>query len=335
MTGTAIDWYRVPVDKDTMQRLNTRSDLRGLLQTLGFLALITLTAATAVYSAAHWPWPLTLLIVFTHGTFFAFMLNGFHELCHQSVFRSRRLNTLFLWIFSFIGWYNHVKFINSHMRHHRYTLFPPDDMENVLPLRFSVKSFFASGFIHVAGFRAVMGEFLRHASGRLTADRWENMIYPESDPVARRQLFNWSRFTLAGHVAIVAVSLHYGQWMIPVVTTFARFYGEWLMYLCNNTQHVGLQDNVPDFRLCARTIHINPFLRFLYWHMNYHIEHHMYAAVPCYNLRKLHLLLKPDLPPTPNGLAAAWREIAAIMHRQDADPKYQYIPPCPEPRILS
>ena len=59
---------------------------------------------------------------------------------------------------------------------------------------------------------------------------------------------------------------------------------------------------VPDFRLSTRTFYINdpkrsalnplswPFrlVRFWYWHMNFHIEHHMYAAVPCYNLEKLH-----------------------------------------------
>lgn len=32
--------------------------------------------------------------------------------------------------------------------------------------------------------------------------------------------------------------------------------------------------------------------------MNYHIEHHMYARVPCYNLEKLHNYVKHDLPPT-------------------------------------
>ena len=44
----------------------------------------------------------------------------------------------------------------------------------------------------------------------------------------------------------------------------------------------GLQDYVPDFRLCYRRFLVNPVVRFLYWHMNFHIEHHMYAAVPCY-----------------------------------------------------
>ena len=42
----------------------------------------------------------------------------------------------------------------------------------------------------------------------------------------------------------------------------------------------------------------------------------MYAAVPCYNLGRLHRLIKHDLPPCPHGLAATWLEIAAIQKRQ-------------------
>ena len=81
-----------------------------------------------------------------------------------------------------------------------------------------------------------------------------------------------------------------------MLITLAPFYGGWLLYLCNNTQHVGLQDYVPDFRLCTRTIRLHPFVQFLYWHMNFHTEHHMYAAVPCYHLGKLHRAIAHDLP---------------------------------------
>ena len=138
--------------------------------------------------------------------------------------------------------------------------------------------------------------------------------------------------SLVRHLVIVVVSLYYGQWMIPVVITMARFYGDGLMMLCNTTQHIGLKDNVPDFRICSRTVHLNPFLRFLYWHMNYHIEHHMYATVPCYNLGRLHQLIEKDLPPTPRGLVEAWSQISVIMKRQEKDPGYQYVPPVPAPR---
>jgi len=88
---------------------------------------------------------------------------------------------------------------------------------------------------------------------------------------------------------------------------------------------------VPDFRLCCRTFTLNPVVRFLYWQMNYHTEHHMYAAVPCYNLKHLHALIRHDLPPCPDGIIAVWREIAAIQLRQEKDPMYKHQPPLPSP----
>ena len=62
--------------------------------------------------------------------------------------------------------------------------------------------------------------------------------------------------------------------------------------------------------------HAHPLVQFLYWHMNFHIEHHMYAAVPCYNLAKLHRAIQHDLPPTPVGIVATWQEIIAILRKQ-------------------
>ena len=94
-----------------------------------------------------------------------------------------------------------------------------------------------------------------------------------------------------GHVLLVVGSLYMGWWQLPVLVTLGSFYGGFLFLLCNNTQHIGLSDNVADFRLCTRTILLNPIVRFLYWHMNFHIEHHMYAAVVSFrNLLALVLL---------------------------------------------
>ena len=63
--------------------------------------------------------------------------------------------------------------------------------------------------------------------------------------------------------------------------------------------------------------------------MNFHIEHHMYAAVPCYNLGKLHRLIRHDLPECPRGLVASWSQIGDILERQKSDPSYQYVPELP------
>ena len=128
---------------------------------------------------------------------------------------------------------------------------------------------------------------------------------------------------------VVAQALFTGWWMLPVLITLAPFYGGLLLFLCNNTQHVGLQDEVEDFRLCTRTIYLNPLVQFLYWHMNYHIEHHMYAGVPCYKLARLHGAINHELPYTANGLYETWSIIIAILNRQKQEPRYQFVPELP------
>jgi fatty acid desaturase len=86
---------------------------------------------------------------------------------------------------------------------------------------------------------------------------------------------------------------------------------------------------VPDYRLCCRTILLNPFLRFVYWQMNYHTEHHTYALVPCYNLGKLHTHIKTDLPHCPVGLCETWGQLSEILKQQQVDPLYRYVPELP------
>ena len=92
-----------------------------------------------------------------------------------------------------------------------------------------------------------------------------------------------------------------------------RLYGTWHMVLTGLLQHVGLADNVIDHRLNTRTVYMNPISRFIYWNMNYHVEHHMFPMVPYHALPRLHELIKHDLPaPNPSiwhayrgGLAGA------------------------------
>ena len=73
---------------------------------------------------------------------------------------------------------------------------------------------------------------------------------------------------------------------------------------------------------------LNPVLEFLYWHMNWHTEHHMYAGVPCYNLKQLHHAVKDDMP-KPRSLLGAWREMLEIWERQKREPSYQFDTPLP------
>jgi fatty acid desaturase len=54
---------------------------------------------------------------------------------------------------------------------------------------------------------------------------------------------------------------------------------------------------------------MNPISRFLYWNMNYHVEHHMFPMVPYHALPKLHETIKHDLPaPDPVDLGRLSRD---------------------------
>ena len=325
--GAKVRWYRTPLPRETLNELNRRSDFKGFAQTLGYLGLLTLSGGLAWYSSANWPWPLTLLLLFAHGTFYGFTVNGFHELCHRTVFRTRAINEFFVQVFAFLGMHNTAYFRASHLLHHQFTLHPPDDLEVILPLTFSHSCFLKVAFVNPQALWYRLKSLWRWSRGRLGSDYERDVLFTTA--LRRRALFRQARFTLGGHLLIALVSLASGQWMPVLLLTLANFYGQWLLFLCNNTQHVGLMDNVADYRLCTRTFIPNRFIRFLYWHMNWHIEHHMYAGVPCYNLSRLHAAIRHDLPPCPRGLVATWREIVAIMQRQLREPEYQFVPPLP------
>ncbi|HEY5206353.1 MAG TPA: fatty acid desaturase, partial [Roseiarcus sp.] len=81
-------------------------------------------------------------------------------------------------------------------------------------------------------------------------------------------------------------------------------------------------EDVLDHRLNARTVYMNPIFRFLYWNMNYHVEHHIFPTVPYHALPKLHQAIKADCPtPYPSSIAA-YREIIPTLRRQLKEPTY-------------
>jgi fatty acid desaturase len=318
-----ISWYRSPLGPAVMKELHRRSDFRAWLQTLGYLGTLCLTGGAALYSSLHWPIGFTLLFVFLHGMLCAFHINAVHELGHGTVFKTKALNVFFTRLFSFFGWINYEMFNTSHMRHHRYTLHQPDDLEVTLPAKAIVRQIIIQGIFNEGGLSWPILGTIRVACGRFEGP-WEKALFPVGSP-ERKAAMRWARFMLTGHTLIICGSFLSHLWVLPFLTSFTSAYGGWLQSLCNSTQHIGLQDDVSDFRLCCRTFTMNPVLQFYYWHMNFHIEHHMYAAVPCYNLGKLHRAIQADLPPCSHGLVETWREIDSILKIQENDPAYQHV----------
>ena len=70
-------------------------------------------------------------------------------------------------------------------------------------------------------------------------------------------------------------------------------------------------------------MHLNPIFSFLYWQIEYHIEHHMFPTVPSHNLPKLHQLVKDQMPPAKKGLWGAYSEIIPTILKQAKNPSYE------------
>ena len=69
-----IKWYRSPVDRESLNEFARKSDLKGFLQAGGHLALLGLTGTFAWLAVGRLAWPWVALIIFGHGTFYAFCL---------------------------------------------------------------------------------------------------------------------------------------------------------------------------------------------------------------------------------------------------------------------
>lgn len=341
-----IKWYRSPIDPKRLRALSTRTDHQGWIQAGGHTALyIALAGLTTIFwSQQIWvAFLLTLWCVGFVATFFKG--TAAHELGHGTVFKTKALNTVFLHIFCMISWWDPYDYAASHTYHHRYTTHREADRENILPLTPSLhpwlllqlmtinlfskpnRNFSKGGFLWTIYLtaRTALGKPSGHTD--IPSQEWLKALH-EDQPENFQRSVRWSQALLMFHALVLFVSIATGWWVLPLVITLPSYIANIGSYLLGTTQHCGLRENTPDFRQNTRSITLNPFLSFLYWHMNWHIEHHMYAGVPCFNLKALAKELEPDMP-DPRTLLGAWKEMREIHARQAVDPDYEFLTPVP------
>ena len=57
----------------------------------------------------------------------------------------------------------------------------------------------------------------------------------------------------------------------------------------------------------------------------------MFAAVPCFNLKKLYEAVSEDMP-KPRTLIGSWKEMLEVVKQQEADPAFEFDTPVPPQR---
>ena len=335
-----IKWYRCPIDPTVLRKLSKPSDLQGFQMALGHLGLWLLTGAVSFYFAVEQLWLGFLLTIFLHGTVGTFFSAPHHELCHGMVFKTKRFNEIFLRIFSTLGLQNFHIYKMSHSYHHRFTLHRIADKEVVLPktpsLRFlyllQLFTFNITGGFESRGLFPTMRGLFRVAADRMEQpyNEWGAELYAEF-PEERLKAVHWARYLIAVHLSFALFAVLIGYPILILIVSLHPFIGNWLRYFVGAPMHCGLQSDVSDFRKCVRSITLDPISEFLYWHMNWHLEHHMFAAVPCYNLKKLYEAVAEDMP-KPRTLISSWKEMLEVVKQQEADPAYEFDTPVPPQR---
>jgi len=301
-------WYKTQIDKAALKQLMQRRDLPAVRDTLLLYGLLAATGGTAAMFGA------SLLAVpfwLCYGVLYGSAADSrWHEAGHGTAFKTGWMNEIVYQIACFMIMRNPVTWKYSHARHHTDTLIVGRDPEIALmrPPRaiHTILNFFGIPDVIDAIRRMAV-----HLTGRLSPD--EATFIPESH---HQKAIMISRIWLAIYAGVGASCILYQIWLPVMLIGTPRLYGAWHFNMTGLIQHGGLDDNVTDHRLNTRTVYMNPVSRFIYLNMNYHVEHHMFPAVPYYNLPALHALVKDDLPPPSKSIWAAYKEMLPILYRQ-------------------
>jgi Na+-transporting NADH:ubiquinone oxidoreductase subunit F len=318
------DWYQSAVPRETMRSLLERRDGPAIRHTILWFALI-LGFGFATYRL--WGTWLAIVPYLLYSVLYASTSDSrWHEAGHGTAFKTDWMNNTLYEIASFMVMRESIVWRWSHTRHHSDTIVVGRDPEIAVPRPPDVKAIIMS-FFNLRVYPKFFGHMLLHSVGRMSADEKTYIPQMEFPKVYRR-----ARVYVAIYAVVIGLSLYTRSILPPMFVGFANLFGTWLLVIYGLTQHAGLAENVLDHRLNCRTVYMNPIHRYLYWNMNYHVEHHMFPLVPYHALPKLHAAVKDDCPTPYPSLFSAWSEIAPTVLRQVKDPAYHVKRRLPKPR---
>ena len=217
----------------------------------------------------------------------------------------------------------------SHTRHHSDTIIVGRDPEIAVPRPPDILGILLN-FFNLGVYPAYWKRLISHCLGIITAE--EKTYVPESE---FKKIFFKARIHLLVYLIVIGLSIYYKSILPIMYIGLVNIYGSWLMVIYGLTQHAGLAENVLDHRLNCRTVYMNPIHRYLYWNMNYHVEHHMFPLVPYHALPRLHELVKEDFPKPYNGLIETYKEIIPTIFKQVKDPGFYIKRSLPEKKEQS
>ncbi len=317
------DWYQCPVPRATMRKLLERRDGPAIRDTIIWFALLGGTAWATIALWGSW-WAAIPYLIYA-AIYGSTSDSRWHESSHGTAFKTDWMNNALYEVASFMVMRESTYWRWSHTRHHSDTIIVGRDPEIAAPRPPDLKAM-ALSFLNIGNYPVYFGKILRHSLKRMSAE--EKTFIPESE---FPKIYLRARIYVLIYAATITASIALGSWLPLMFIGLPNLFGTWLMPIYGLTQHAGLAENVLDHRLNCRTVCVNFIHRYLYWNMNYHVEHHMFPLVPYHALPQLHELVKSDMPTPYPSLLSAWREIIPSLIRQVKDPAWHVKRKLPPP----
>ena len=272
-------WYRsLPSEKRNEIRQLHRIKPIYNLTALGHL-LLWGAACLIMHFVPVWP-------VYLAGyVFIGFILHGLanlmHEGVHNNLFRKPKLDR---WCGFFLAapvLVSASAYRVIHVRHHRYnrTEGDPDEITNTTHRK---------GLLQVIFYAWLFVGMFVYVVMRLP---WKAINL--ASPSERKQVLGEYAILLVACATLVFCALRFGffegvlhYWIFPGIFTalFANLRG-WAEHMLTEPGHPLTQ---------SRTVTSNKLLSFLNVNLNYHLEHHLFPAIPWYNLPRAHRLLQDE-----------------------------------------
>ena len=313
----AAQWYACPISRKELKELMKRKDGPAIRDTLIWFAALTLSGGLAMHFWGSW---LCAPFFIAYGTLYGSASDSrWHECSHGTAFKTRWLNDAVYNLACFMILREPTVWRWSHTRHHTDTIIVGRDPEIAVPrppdvLRLLLNLFAIPNTVNG------LKHLVIHAAGRLTNE--EKTFIPEME---HWKVFWVARVYILILAAVVITCIATDSILPAMLVGLPTLYGAWFSHFVGLTQHSGLAEDVLDHRLNSRTVYMNPVFRFLYWNMNYHIEHHMFPMVPYHALPRLHQLIKADCPPPYTSCWAAYKEILPALARQIKNPRWYVV----------
>jgi fatty acid desaturase len=297
-------------------------DLRSVLAPLATFGLIALLVAAGLAAWGHW-WVVALVVLAIAAQQHALFVLA-HEAAHYRMFSSRPLNDLVGRIAGTLGGISMCTYRVTHRLHHNH-LYGRQDPDIALNGGYPRGAGYLAKklLIDLSGWTAPKTYAYFFGAPAINSATNEALRPLDDTSPSLRDAARRDRWWVAGfHLAMPCVVLALGGvdgllkylvlWVLPLATVLQAILR--LRAVAEHGAPAGYDSPLTAARTnLPGTGPLGWLVRFAFFphHVNYHIEHHLYPAVPHYRLRALHARLREE-----GALEdAEVREFASTMRR--------------------